>query len=334
MAPRKYTLNTTHTHQNKRLDQVLAEWLPQAIAQPLSKSKVRMLVMAGAVYLNGKRVRIASKPVLANARIDVYVDLQKLKADSASREKPFVLTADRILYEDDYLIAVDKPPGLPTQPTLDEARINLFAAAKKFLAERDGNPQAYVGLHHRLDRDTSGVILFTKKAEANAGVADLFSKHLATKTYNAITIKPRKLPESEWLVKNYLGRLKTAGKKAVYGAVRAGGDFAHTDFRLLEALGDRLWVEARPRTGRTHQIRVHLSEAGMPILGDSTYGGPGELGSHKIPRLMLHAVSLTFPHPILKNEVTISSPLPKDFTSCLGRQPNSSGTTSGNTESM
>ena len=134
------------------------------------------MIVAGAVYLNGRRVRIASKELMPNATIDVYVDLNKLHSDSTQRDRAFVMTEDRILFEDPYLIVVNKPPGLPTQPTLDEARENLFTAVKKFLAQRSGKSvtDTYLGLHHRLDRDTSGVILLTKSTEANPGVAELF----------------------------------------------------------------------------------------------------------------------------------------------------------------
>ena len=157
--PKKLQFKATPAERGMRLDQLLAQWLPQALEREVSKAKARKLVVAGAVYLNGSRVRIASKEIFPGARIEVYVDEQKLfESDGRAQDRPFVLTASQLLYEDEYLIAVDKPPGLPTQPTLDEARVNLFAALKKFLAQRDSRPDAYVGLHHRLDRDTSGVI--------------------------------------------------------------------------------------------------------------------------------------------------------------------------------
>jgi RluA family pseudouridine synthase len=320
MPPKKISLKTTQQHQNKRLDHVLAEWLPQALKQPLSKAKVRMLIVAGAVYLNGKRVRIASKILMPNAQVDVYVDLSKLRSDSRSQDIAFEMTEGHILYEDDYLIVVNKPPGIPTQPTLDEARNNLFASVRKYLAKRSGKSitDTYLGLHHRLDRDTSGVILFTKKAEANAGVAALFSSHQAKKVYQAIASRPKSREISlEWSIKNYLGRVEKTGKKTKFGSVRSGGDYAHTDFKLLEKFGNGLWIEALLHTGRTHQIRIHLSEGEMPIFGDLTYGGRTHLDSFKIPRLMLHAGRLTFTHPILHNEITIQSPLPEDFIRCL-----------------
>lgn len=314
MAPRKLTFRTTAEDARKRLDQFLAEKLPEALAQPLSKAKVRKLVVAGAVYLNGRRVRIASKELIPGARVEVYVDLSKLHADSASQDRRFEMSDAQVLFEDEYLIVVNKPPGLPTQPTIDEARDNLYAAVKKYLSRKTGEVDPYLGLHHRLDRDTSGVVLFTKAKEANLGVSEMFVEHLARKVYYALTEKPRGggVPK-EWEVKNYLGKEKTGGKKARFTAVRSGGDFAHTEFRLLENFARALLVEARPLTGRTHQIRVHLAEDGLPILGDTFYGA-AEGGAS---RVMLHAVSLTFPHPIHKTEMSVQSPLPEDFKQCI-----------------
>jgi len=314
MALKKIVLKSSAEDAHKRLDQFLAERLPESLAQPVSKGKARKLIVAGAVYLNGKRVRIASKELIPGARIEAYVDVNRLYSDETSKDRAFEMTLERILFEDEYLIVVNKPAGLPTQPTLDEARDNLFAALKRYLT-KEGEPEPYLALHHRLDRDTSGVVLFVKGREANAGVAEFFSKHLAQKTYNALTHGAKagvKVPE-HWTIENYLGKARIAGKRAKFTAVRSGGDHAQTEFQLLERLTRGFWVEARPITGRTHQIRVHLSEYGLPILGDSFYGA--REGS--AARVMLHAACLTFPHPIHKVEIKVQSPLPEDFLKCL-----------------
>lgn len=318
MPIQRLKLVAQEKHRGLRLDQVLADWLPEALGRPLSKAKVRKLIVAGGVYLNRKRVRIASKPVLPGAAIEAFIDPARLDdTEGPSRDQPFVLEASRILFEDEWLIAVDKPPGLPTQPTLDEARDNLFAALKRFLANRDRTVDPYVGLHHRLDRDTSGVMLFTKSVKANAGVARLFSEHLARKTYHALTVRGTAETRQQWTVRNFLGKAPGGGKRARFTAVRSGGDAAHTDFRLLERLDHGLWIEAQPLTGRTHQIRVHLAESGLPILGDPHYGGPTSVAGQAIPRVMLHAAALTFPHPITSVECLIEARIPTDFNRCL-----------------
>ena len=301
---RKLSLTTTLSHQGKRLDQVLADWLPVALGEPVSKAGVRKLIVAGAVYLNRRRVRIASKNILARARIEVFYEGEKLK--TISRDRPFEMSKAHILFEDEFLIAIDKPPGLPTQPTIDEARANLYAAVKRYLG-----PQAYVGLHHRLDRDTSGVVLFTKAKASNAGVAEAFAKHLARKTYLALA--KGQAPKPEWKVENFLAREKPSQR---YHSVRAGGDPARTEFRVVEKLAGASLVEARPLTGRTHQIRVHLAEGGTPILGDDLYGG-GDRES--VPRLMLHARRLELRHPVTRAELSLESPVPADFEIALER---------------
>jgi RluA family pseudouridine synthase len=299
----------------RRLDDALVELLSSKKAA-VSKAQARKLIVAGAIYLNGRRVRIASKPVIVGAEISAHVDFARLETGAARSEKlreGWKMDSSSILFEDQWLIAVNKPAGLPTQPTIDEARLNLYAALQKFIREREGDPNAYVGLHHRLDRDTSGVVLFTRKKEANAGVADLFSKHLARKEYRALCSGGADLEAgARFEVRNFLKRLP--GKISRFGSTRSGGDSAHTDFEVALKVAHEIWeMRCWPRTGRTHQIRVHLSELGLPILGDAAYGGkPGT-------RLMLHAAAIDFPHPMTGAPVRIESPIPADFNAARAR---------------
>jgi RluA family pseudouridine synthase len=313
----KLTLITTDQH--TRLDETLADWLTKELARPVSKAKARKLIMAGAVLLNGQRLRIAAQGLKPGSRLEAQVDTAKLFADSTARDQAFELTADRILFEDDDLIVVDKPAGLPSHPTLDESRDNLLAAVTRFLAKRDGVAEPYVGVHQRLDRDTSGVVLFTKSTRVNAAIGEIFAKHLATKTYQAITTPPPKPNlRHDWTIKNQLGKVSSRTKRSKYGAVPSGGDAAETAFHVLAKHAQGIHIEATPKTGRTHQIRVHLSEYGMPILGDDLYGKPHKSNA-LAPRTMLHASRLTFPHPITKQAVSVDSPLPDDFKQCLRR---------------
>lgn len=323
MAIRKVKFIATSDDASKRLDDALAGWLPEAVGRPVSKSKGRKLIMAGAVHLNGKPVRIASKALAPGATIEAYIDVRKLFEDSPSRDPKFELTPDRILFEDEDLIVVDKPPGLPAQPTVDQTRDNLFSAVHRFLSRRDGL-KPYVGIHHRLDRDTSGAVLFTKSQRANAGTAELFSTHLVVKTYQALTISRQKSGlrsklERQWTIKNYLGKISSKSKRARYGAVDSHGALAETSFRLIAEYPRGLWIEAIPKTGRTHQIRVHLFECGLPILGDDLYAGDDIPESRLAPRLMLHAAQLLFPHPVTKREILVKCSQPEDFRQCLSR---------------
>lgn len=297
----------------KRLDAVLAGWLPEELCRPVSKSKVRKLIMAGAVLVNGSRVRNASILLAPGVTVEAHVDPAKLFDDLTARDKTFELTPARIVFEDPDLIAVDKPSGLPAHATIDEGRDNLVAAVTRFLAKREGRAP-YIGLHHRLDRDTSGIVLFTKSQRVNAAVAETFSRHQVVKIYQAITGSRTGL-KHEWTIKNHLGKISTKSKRAKYGAVDSNGQAAETSFRVIEQHPRGIWIEAAPKTGRTHQIRVHLAEYGLPILGDDLYGEASALA----PRLMLHASRLTFPHPITGAELTAISPLPLDFKTCLHR---------------
>ncbi|MCM0605419.1 MAG: RluA family pseudouridine synthase [Xanthomonadaceae bacterium] len=298
-----------------RLDEFLAEQLSVALKTTVSKSRSRALIVAGAVYLNGARVRIASKPIFENAEIKVAIDEDKLFGTLADPRDEWIFDSSWILFEDEGLIAINKPFGLPTQPTIDEARANLYKLIYAFLKERDG-PNAYLGLHHRLDRDTSGVVLMTKKKELNLGVAELFTSHKIQKTYVAVCepnpLAVQKLTEGsrdgKFKIKNFLGKLPKSGrdKRQKYGSVRSGGDVAETFFEIVSETKNGVKFLCQPKTGRTHQIRVHLFGAGLPIVGDDLYG-------RKAGRLMLHAWKLVFIHPIYGTEILIEAPVPKEF---------------------
>ena len=336
MGVQKYTLRINAAQQGARLDHFLVESLPKALGREASNGQVRKLIEAGVVSLNGRPERSVSRVLPSGARVEVVVDVARFsksdaaKAPGKSVDRRTEFTSEQILFEDEWLIAVDKPVGLPTQPTLDESRANLFGVLKDFLQKRDGG-SPYLGLHHRLDRDTSGVVLFTKDQKANAGVAALFSSRVLQKTYLALCLAGSSCPDF-WEVKNYLGVVARAGKASKFGAVRSGGDPAHTTFKVIERFAGALLVEAQPHTGRTHQIRVHLAGDGRPILGDGFYGGPANWRPSpgvniNIPRVMLHATSLVFCHPVTNASVEIRSPMPADFAACVKQLRNGAAST-------
>ena len=242
------------------------------------------------------------------------------RRDAAPAEA-FAWGPERVLFEDEWLIVVDKPAGLPTQPTLDARRASVHATLAGFLHARDGGTP-YLGLQHRLDRDTSGVLLFTRDARANRGVTELFAGKAVRKTYFALAVAGAGTPDA-WEVANHLGGVGREGKASRFGAVRSGGDPARTSFRVVERLSGAVLVEASPQTGRTHQIRVHLAGGGHPILGDPFYGGPTRVpagrkgGMIGVPRVMLHAAGLEFVHPMTQAAVKTTCPWPQDFETCL-----------------
>ncbi|MBU6154455.1 MAG: RluA family pseudouridine synthase [Bdellovibrionales bacterium] len=306
-----------------RLDHFLAEWLPSALAREVSRATIRNLIMGGSVYVNRHRCKNAFTPLFSGAIVEVYYDEVRLFKGRARRMEVSRLGTERIVFEDGWLIAVNKPSGIPTQPTLDPLRPNLYSLVKVLLSERERNPDAYVGLHHRLDRDTSGVVLFTKREVANKGVADLFSEHRIRKSYHAICWRSPGAktygPAGEFAVENHLGKVGERSGKKCYGAVTSGGDLAITDFRVIEAFRDAYWLEAKPKTGRTHQIRAHLSEEGLPIFGDELYFPEGVSPILPPPRLMLHAHKLEFDHPVTGEPIRIEAAFPEEFVNYLAQ---------------
>ncbi|HLP10165.1 MAG TPA: RluA family pseudouridine synthase [Opitutaceae bacterium] len=321
MATWKQSWRIGAAQQGVRLDHFLAEALPKALGREVSRAQVRRLIVSGLVSRNGRREQIASYELREGTRVEVFLDPAKFDAGGASgmrqaTVKDFTWTPERILFEDEWLIVVDKPAGLPTQPTLDAARASVFGTLKSFLAQRDGG-EPYLALQHRLDRDTSGVLLFTRDQRANAGATAMFAEKLAQKTYLALATGGSSGAE-RWSVEDHLGVVGRVGKASKFGAVRSGGDPAQTSFRLLERLHGGWLVEAQPHTGRTHQIRVHLAEGGHPIFGDGLYGGPMQLRTTRgewrpALRVLLHAARLEFPHPVTGTAIEVQSAVPPDF---------------------
>lgn len=211
-----------------------------------------------------------------------------------------------VLFEDEFILAVDKPPGLPTQAGMDPRRPNLYSVLQEKRGEK-------LYLHHRLDKDTSGVLILGRHPRANKGLTDLFREHRLQKTYWALT-KPGKTEETRIAVSDHLAPVRGSNRQLMRMVkVKSGGWKAETDLRRLEKTGRAELWEALPKTGRTHQIRVHLAGTGRPILGDFLYGGK----SSEVPRLLLHAKALAFQHPVTGDELRIEAPLPKDFTTLL-----------------
>src|SRR5262245_8910783 len=146
---RRFQFKATARHFQRRLDDILAEWLSAALGRPLSKAAVRRLVMAGAIRAGGRPLRKPGLVITRELQLEAVIDTRRPPAAQAATPP---LSAVAVLFEDAFLIAVDKPPGLPTHPTADAARPNLWAAVRQRLS-KTGQP-AYLGIHQRLDRDT------------------------------------------------------------------------------------------------------------------------------------------------------------------------------------
>jgi 23S rRNA pseudouridine1911/1915/1917 synthase len=293
----------------RRLVDVLREWLRERLSDEVPMARVRALVAAGGVRVDGDVVRAPGRPLRRGEHVEALLDPEQLRARARLVDRPFELTADCVLFLDDALIAVDKPPGLPTHATADSSRPSLVGHVERFLESR--GVRAALAVHQRLDRDTSGVVVFGLDPRANEGLARAFAERLADKRYLALTATPREPVPPRFRVSAAIGPA-TAGRPSV----RVGGPDARpaeTDVIVREDLAGALLIEARPLTGRRHQVRVHLAHAGVPILGDELYGR----ADPRVPRLMLHAWRLALPHPVTGEPLRLEAPVPSDFGALL-----------------
>jgi RluA family pseudouridine synthase len=302
---RRLTRRVGAADAGRRFDEWAQAWLGQVLGRSVSRSEVRRWIMAGALRMEGAPLRRPGIPVLPGRRLDATL---RQEAERPPEPPPTLGSAD-ILFEDAWLVAVCKPAGVPTHETADPRRPHLVGLLTRFLSARPAGDadrgEVRLGIHQRLDRDTSGVILFTKDRRVDAGLARQFADRAIVKTYHALVPRPARLPAREWSVRSAISPRPGLEQQA------------ETDFRLLEVLPGGLLVEACPRTGRKHQIRVHLAEGGLPILGDERHGG-SDAKTSKARRAMLHAFRLELRHPRTGLPLVIESPWPADFRQALG----------------
>jgi 23S rRNA pseudouridine1911/1915/1917 synthase len=221
------------------------------------------------------------------------------------------MTGIDVLFCDDAVVIVDKPPGVPSDVTPDPNRPHLRSIVA---AQLGVDPDSLIVVH-RLDRDTTGVIVLARSREAGAHLAEQFRSRLTQKTYVAICgVLPSSVARAgtSFTVDNHLR--SAAGGRGRVEIVRAGGDRAITHVKVLERLGNGALVEATPHTGRTHQIRVHLASVGLPIVGDPVYAPPGIAAF--ATRTMLHARALRLAHPVTGEALDFEARLPDDLLDC------------------
>lgn len=223
---------------------------------------------------------------------------------------------EHVLYEDDDIIAVHKPAGVPSQAAQPDRPDDLVLRVRSFLAAREGKETAYLGVHQRLDRATSGVVLFTKRPEVNAAIAAQLEQRQLTKRYVAGVVGwpkgRREARLADDLVKGEGGRVEVVARRASARDVRRGprpaqrSQHAVTHVALRAHRGERALLDLVLETGRTHQARVQLAHAGAPIAGDVLYRGSAA------PRLMLHAVAIELEHPTTKRRLVVRDDLARE----------------------
>ncbi|MDD2320694.1 MAG: RluA family pseudouridine synthase [Geobacteraceae bacterium] len=238
----------------------------------LSKTRLRGIIDLGGCTVNGTMVRVASRALREGDEIVLGVM-------ESGRFRELVYTAETVLYEDRDVVGVCKPAGFNSQRTPYQLKGTVEYAVGVYLKlAASGEP---VRIVHRLDRGTSGVMLFPKHRAAAALLSQQLKEGRVEKRYLALVSGTP--AEQEWLVDQPIAKIGSAR----YGVARPGKE-AQTGFRVVASGDGAALVEARPFTGRTHQIRVHLVHCGLPIVGDSTYGGEAA------PRMMLHCRSMAF----------------------------------------
>jgi 23S rRNA pseudouridine1911/1915/1917 synthase len=293
--PRSFRL--TVTQPGLRLDRFVAENCPG-----ISRTQAQRLIDDGRVMVNGKRQRAAYKLAAGDA---VSVEIPPPTPSPLAAEDIPV----RTIYEDEDILVVDKPAGLAVHPAPGHKGGTLVNAMVAHLGKM-GSENERPGIVHRLDKDTSGVMVIARNPAALTNLSDQFKGRTVTKTY-VVLVKGRLKPQ-EGIIEAAIGRHPGDRKKMMVTGVGRGRE-AVTRYRVCRYIGDYTLLEVMPRTGRTHQIRVHLAAIGFPVVGDTRYG----IASKTLSRQFLHAVSLKLKLPSSGKDVEFTSPLPADLERAL-----------------
>lgn len=209
----------------------------------------------------------------------------------------------RVLFEDDAVIVIEKPPGLLTMGTNTEKANTAYALLRAHLNQK--KPPEKLFIVHRLDREASGLLVFAKSPEAQEALQDQFKDHSAGRRYVAVV--EGQVKQDDFTIQSYLA--ENAAYRVYSTSNRRIGKLAVTHVHVLKRNPKTTLVEVRLETGRKHQIRVHLAERGTPIVGDKVYGG----GFNPIRRLALHGARLDFKHPNTKKLMHFEARYPKAF---------------------
>jgi 23S rRNA pseudouridine1911/1915/1917 synthase len=284
-----------------RLDLALIRLHPE-----LSRRKAREVIEKGQVTIDGRTALEAGELVAPAAPI---------AWDPHRKARSRVRSKVRLLHEDDDVLVVDKPAGLLSVPTAPGAPEDCALARVREYVARRRPRRPYVGVVHRLDRDTSGALAFALTPPARAALRDLFRAHRMERRYAALVHGSP--PGDTGVVDLPIYDVYEAGRRRLARAGEPAHE-ARTHWRVVERFPAGALLEVELETGRQHQIRLHLAHLGLPIVGDTVYGDPGRSAIAPVPRQMLHARHLGFAHPSTGAPVAVESPLPEDFRHALG----------------
>ena len=307
IQPISYTLTLTAEFQGKRLDATVSQLLKQ-----YSRNLIKQWILEGKLLLNGKAAK-PKDPVSENDEIIIEATLES-QISNPAQSLPL-----EIVFEDEQLLVINKPPGLVVHPGAGNQDHTLLNALLHYDPALEYLPRA--GIVHRLDKETSGLMVIAKTLETHTYLIDLMQHHEVKRTYEAVIWGPC---ISGATIDAPMGRHP---KQRIRMAVVNGGKPAVTHFRLIERFREHTHVRVMLETGRTHQIRVHMAHIRHPVVGDPVYGGRFKLPPKATEELIaelrgfkrqaLHAAELTLEHPITHEQMTWKAPLPQDIQNLL-----------------
>lgn len=285
----------------ERIDKCISNYL-----EDLSRSYIQKIIKEGNVFVN-------EKPVKANYKVKIDDSIRFIIPDSVEPDIPAQDIPLDIIYEDKDILIVNKPKNMVVHPAPGHYEGTLVNAimyhCKDELSGINGVMRP--GIVHRIDKDTTGSLIICKNDEAHNFIADLLKKHDITRKYRAIV--HGNISEEEGTVNAPIGRHPTDRKKMAIN--EKNGKRAITHYRVIERLNKFTYIECELETGRTHQIRVHMSSIGHPLLGDEVYYN-GKC-PYKLEGQILHAMTIGFVHPSTKEYVEFEAPLPEYFEELL-----------------
>ncbi len=280
-----------------RLDKYVSEVCPE-----ISRTRAQKLIDDGHITINGN---LRSASYRTNIGDLLQIEIPPTTPSHLTPEDIDV----NILYEDEDVIVVDKPAGLTVHPSPTQHSHTLINAILPHLAGSTGDFER-PGIVHRLDKDTSGVMVIARNPAAHEKLADQFKRHSVEKVYIPL-VKGHLMPE-QGIIDAPVGR-DTGDRKKMAITGESRGKKALTRYKVIRYLDSFSLLEVMPQTGRTHQIRVHLAAIGFPVVGDTTYGVKSPL----LSRQFLHAHKLGFEHPSTGEYMEFVSPMPVDLVQTI-----------------
>jgi len=313
----EHTLDVAEEQNKMRLDKFIAAFMPE-----ISRNRVQALIEQGNISISDKKITDRSHKVRSGDEISILIPPAE---ESKMQEADIPL---KIVYEDDDLLVIDKQPGLTVHPGAGNHQDTMANALLKHCGKSLSGIGGVMrpGIVHRLDKDTSGLMVVAKNDKAHQDLAEQLKNRSLKRVYHAF-VWGVPTPLAGKISAN-IGRSKRDRKKMT--TLRSGGREAVTNYKLLKTYGKNAvsLVECRLETGRTHQIRVHMTFKGHSLIGDKTYGGKGRVNLagvlkevkefiEKFPRQALHSTTIAFTHPIsgklLQFESNFSSGFPEDI---------------------